>query len=347
MSENDTHNPTAPTTSVDKLLTALRELTGIQRAAAALLAVFACFVIYDQIYFWLNREDYEFGFLVPVFVLYVISDRWPQIRALTVGDKGEPEFPIDPKWKRTLAGVLMYSLCILALAMLACGTLLRMVMGINEISSVFITLGFGLFWISIAYCVGAVDAQGRLRTVADRLHLSGLFTFPAFSWLVSAPMLIIFESRVKLWLLALVTTVVFGLFDFLGYPIEQVGNVLVLPNGSVGVADACSGIRSLTGCLFAGSFLAAIYFKTWGRKIFLLVAAGCLAVFTNILRSLFLTAWAYCYGPEAIEGTVHDVTGYSVLAVTGVLLLVLVNLMNRQWIPTPEDDEPSTPPQSS
>ena len=37
------------------------------------------------------------------------------------------------------------------------------------------------------------------------------------------------------------------------------GNVLALPTGNVGVEDACSGIRSLTGCLFAGSFLAAVF----------------------------------------------------------------------------------------
>ena len=64
---------------------------------------------------------------------------------------------------------------------------------------------------------------------------------------------------------------VFTVFSLLGYPLIQEGNVLVLPLGQVGVADACSGIRSLTGCLFAGSFLAAVFldkfwkiYATWG-----------------------------------------------------------------------------------
>ncbi len=346
MPESDATQPVSPPTFVEKLFVALKELTVAQRVAAALLFAMAAFVISDQLYYWLNREDYEFGFLVPVFVLYVVYDRWPQIRALLVGTAGETSPDSATSLWGRLVGAAMYAMALLSMLMFALGVFLRIVTGINEFSSVGITLGFGLFWLAIAYIAGETSAQGTPRSVSQRLHLSGLFCFPALSWMIAAPMLIVFETRVKLWLLALVTAVVFTIFDFLGYPISQEGNVLQLPLGAVGVADACSGIRSLTGCLFAGSFLAAIYFKDWGRKIFLLVMAGILAIFTNILRSLFLTAWAYAYGPEAIEGTVHDVTGYAVLGVTCVLLLVLVNLINHPWIPVPEDEEPSSPSES-
>ena len=41
----------------------------------------------------------------------------------------------------------------------------------------------------------------------------------------------------------------------------QQSNTLLLPTGRVGVEDACSGIRSILGCLFAGTFLSAIFFK--------------------------------------------------------------------------------------
>jgi exosortase/archaeosortase family protein len=104
--------------------------------------------------------------------------------------------------------------------------------------------------------------------------------------------------------------------------------VLVLPTGLVGVEDACSGIRSLTACLFAGSFLSAIFLETLWKKITLVGAAMCLAFMTNLGRSLFLTAWAYGYGPSAIEGTVHDVAGYAVLGFTVVGLLCLLPLLN-------------------
>jgi exosortase len=136
------------------------------------------------------------------------------------------------------------------------------------------------------------------------------------------------ESRLSIALLGKVVTVVAFVFDTLGLPIEQQGNVLALPKGNVGVEDACSGIRSLTGCLFAGSFLAAVFVEVFWKKVALVVAALLFAFVTNLGRSLFLTAWAYHYGPTAIEGAVHDIAGYAVLGVTVLGLLCLLPLLN-------------------
>jgi exosortase len=158
-----------------------------------------------------------------------------------------------------------------------------------------------------------------------------LFVFPVLVWLVSAPMVSAVESQLNLLLLRKVVTVVALVFDVLGLPLEQQGNVLVLPSGSVGVADACSGIRSLTGCLFAGSFLAAVFLDRAWKKFALVAAALALAFITNLGRSLFLTGWAYAHGPEAIEGMVHDVAGYAVLGFTVIGLLGLLPLLNLRF----------------
>jgi len=117
--------------------------------------------------------------------------------------------------------------------------------------------------------------------------------------------------------------------------------VLVLPSGLVGVEDACSGIRSLTGCLFAGSCLAAVFVERLWRKVLLVAVAMLLAMLTNLARSLFLTAWAYHYGPDAIAGTVHDVAGYAVLGLTVAGLLGVLPLLNLRW--STDDRLPSAP----
>jgi exosortase len=180
-------------------------------------------------------------------------------------------------------------------------------------------------------------ARGRGGIFEDeRVRLAARFIFPVLVWLVSAPMVSVVESQLNLFLLHKVVTVVSFVFDVLGLPIEQQGNVLVLPNGSVGVEDACSGIRSLTGCLFAGSFLAAVFLDKLWKKIALVAAAMVLAFLTNLVRGLFLTSWAYHYGAAAIEGTVHDVAGYSVLGLTVVGLLCLLPLFNLRLGPEEE-----------
>jgi len=97
----------------------------------------------------------------------------------------------------------------------------------------------------------------------------------------------------------------------------------------VGVEEACSGIRSLTACLYAGSFLGAVFLKRLWQKFALVVAAAALALGMNLIRSLFLTGWAYRHGAQAIEGTVHDTAGYAVLAFTVAGLFGLLALFNR------------------
>jgi exosortase len=178
-------------------------------------------------------------------------------------------------------------------------------------------------------------ADGRVRLVS-------FFVFPSLVWLVSAPMVSVIENNLSLFLLNRVAAVVFFVFDTLGLTIEQQGNVLKLPLGDVGVADACSGIRSFTACLFAGSFLASVFLDRLWKKVGLVASAIGFAFLTNLMRGLFLTAWAYAYGPEAIEGTVHDVAGYAVLGLTVVGLLCLLPVFNLNFV-SASDDEGARP----
>lgn len=172
-------------------------------------------------------------------------------------------------------------------------------------------------------------SKGIATLLADaRFRVAAVFIFPVLVWLISAPLVSAVESQVSLFLLRRVVTVVAFVFDLLGYPLEQQGNVLLLPKGSVGVADACSGIRSLTACLFAGSFLGATFFEVFWKKVVLVVASMFFAFLMNLVRGLFLTGWAYAYGPDAINGTVHDIAGYAVLGLTCAGLLALVPVLN-------------------
>jgi exosortase len=182
-----------------------------------------------------------------------------------------------------------------------------------------------------ASCTGwrAIGSDARIRAAA-------LFFFPALIWMLSAPLVTAAENALSLFLLRKVVAVVSFTFDVFGLPLIQQGNVLILPRGQVGVADACSGIRSLTGCLFAGTFLAAVFLDRFWKKILLVAAAMGFAFLTNLARSLFLTAWAYAYGSDAIEGRLHDATGYAVLGLTSVGLFCMLPLFRtsnwRKWL---------------
>ncbi len=332
--------------------------------AAWLALGFAAWVTWDLSHWWSLREDYSFGYIVPLFVAYVIYDRWPRLAGLvgvTVGKPATqaggdaptatatvPEAPpaVSPSPARSpllkafevlaLLGLLWGLLCF------GFGALYRASEGSTLPGSFLMTVSWSWLFLVGAFFFADRTAQGLPLTLGARLRFSSLLLFPALIWIISAPLMSFAETAVSTFLLNKVTTVVFFVFDGLGYTIERAGSVLRLPKGEVGVEEACSGIRSLTACLFAGSFLAATFLDRFWKKVLMVAMALVLAVFTNLLRSLFLTSWAYAYGSHAIEGTVHDVTGYAVLGVTVVLLLCLIPIFNFKW-ELPDDEEPAQP----
>ena len=108
----------------------------------------------------------------------------------------------------------------------------------------------------------------------------------------------------------LAMVIVVAIMDSLGFIVELKGNTISFPTGTVGVADACSGIRSLTACLFAGSFLAAAMLDKLWKKIALVGVSMFFAFLFNLVRALFLSFWAYENGSDSISGFVHDAAGY-------------------------------------
>lgn len=312
--------------------------------ALLLGGAFLLFVTWDQSHWWRAKEDYTFGWLVPLFTAYVVFDRWPAIqRALQAcAAPGSPRAAGPARWLLGLAGG---GLLLGGALMFLLGAFYRAGAGASQPGTLAITMGtvaivFALLWLNAPESPAPV----RAGLLADaRVRLVALFLFPGLIWFVSAPMVSVVENQLSLFLLRKVVTVVSFVFDVLGMPVEQEGNVLLLPTGRVGVADACSGIRSLTACLFAGSFLSAVFLNVLWKKIALVCASLLLAFVTNLMRSLFLTGWAYYHGPDAIEGTVHDVAGYAVLGLTLVGLLILLPLFNLR-LGVPDESAALTEP---
>jgi len=309
-------------------------------------------MIWDQFYWWGQREDYSFGYLVPFFAGYVLYDRWPTIRSyLLKGNAPGAEAAPRSGGLSELCEWIAYAVFMGGLGLFAIGALLRSVTGPQNPASLAIAAGFAGLLLSVVFIMTKERVDGELMPLKSRLMLTGLFLFPAIIWLISAPMVSVVEKEIRVFLLTKVTIVVFNLLEIIGYEIEREGNVLILPDGQVGVEEACSGIRSLTACLFAGSFLASVFLDTVKKKVFLVAAAMGFAVLTNMIRSMFLTLWAYHHGSQAIDehwvlpimgdiGSVHDVTGFAILGVTCVGLICLLPIINfslKDYEPDPDE----------
>src|ERR1700680_3251468 len=111
-----------------------------------------------------------------------------------------------------------------------------------------------------------------------------------------------------------------GVLSALGVPVLREGNILELPNMSLEVAQACSGIRSLmslgTLAIIYGYFLE----PKISRRVLLALAAVPIAIVANGLRVLVTGLLVQYWDPAKAEGFFHEFQGW-VIFVLSLLLL--------------------------
>jgi exosortase len=96
------------------------------------------------------------------------------------------------------------------------------------------------------------------------------------------------------------------LFHLSGTPFLRAGLVFQLPNITIEVAQACSGIRS-SWVLFITSILAANFFLRTPRRRFALVAFIIpLAILRNGFRILVIGLLCVHLGPQMIHSPIHN-----------------------------------------
>lgn len=139
--------------------------------------------------------------------------------------------------------------------------------------------------------------------------------------LLSAPLPPGTYSRLTLGLQSGITVGVVETLRLFGVAALRSGNVINLGTTSVGVEEACSGVRSLISCVLAGLVLSALLLRSPVRRVLLVGLAAPLALATNFARSLALTLLAR--GGVDITGFWHDALGYAVLLVTAGVLAAL------------------------
>jgi len=165
-----------------------------------------------------------------------------------------------------------------------------------------------------------------------------------FLWVLVSPVPDGTYARLTLGLQHWVTGSVLETLHLLGVPARQHGNLIELANTTVGVEEACSGIRSLISCVFAGFFFAAWLVRRPLGRLLLVTAAPLLALGMNFLRSLTLTLLANA--GKDINGFWHDATGFGILGTTAALLAGLAILLETKEPASVATDEasPGRPP---
>jgi exosortase/archaeosortase family protein len=133
------------------------------------------------------------------------------------------------------------------------------------------------------------------------------------------------ESSIVQNLMGTVTYCAVEIAGWLGVGAYQVGNVIELRNGFVGVDDACSGVRTLQAGIMVSLVLGELLGLGLMKRVSL-VFCGCAWVFVcNVFRAASLVTLAANSGFASLERW-HDLIG------TLALVLGLAGLLGLGWL---------------
>jgi len=189
--------------------------------------------------------------------------------------------------------------------------------------------------------LGSLAAEFFTQRFSIWLALVGLVVF-AFGWkqlrhwwlptallLLSIPLPALITNKLAVPLQFQASVYGTKLIEMRDIPVKRLGNVIVIAGQYPGetfrlfVAEACSGLRSLTALIALGVMIGGMYLRTITGRLTLLLLSIPIAVAVNSVR-IFLTAFLmYMVDPALGRGFMHTSEGWALFvfsfAVIGLL----------------------------
>lgn len=248
-------------------------------------------IVYEMMLDWKKDDNYSHGFLVPFIAGYLAYMRKDDLLAAVVR-------PCNAG-----LGIVVAGLAVLFLGWL--GTeyfTMRSSLVIIMAGSMLYLLGWDVFKILLA---------------------------PLCYLLLMVPIPYIIYDAAAFPLKLLVTKVSVLSMKALGVVVWQEGNILMFPNITLEVADACSGLRSIMSLLALGAAYAFVLHTKTRDRVILILSTLPIAVFTNCLRVIATGILAQYYGSAAAEGFFHEFAGLFVFGAAVVMFVALGTFLKR------------------
>lgn len=240
---------------------------------------------------WYHDDNYSHGFLIVPLALYFVWERREKLRKIPVAPSALGLVVVFGSVAVLIAGILGSELFLTRISIL--GTL----------------VGVTLF----------LGGWGYLRALV----------FPLAFLLLMIPIPAIIFNQIAFPLQLLASQFGESAMGLANVPVLREGNVLILANTTLEVAEACSGIRSLVSLLTLAIVLG--YFsdpRGWVRTLVALSSVP-VAIVTNGFRVAGTGIAAHKIGAAAAEGFFHEFSGWLVFVSAFALMLALQRVIVR------------------
>ena len=255
---------------------------------------------------WAVNQQYNFGWFVPFFAIYLFWLRWQ--------DRPEP----IAKFKSPISNLAALAIAIAGLLLLLPTRLFeianpewRLLDWVHATAVVTLTLLF----------IWSVGGGQWLR------H----FAFPVAFIFVAVPWPTVVEVPIIQGLMRVVARVAAETVMLLGIPAQVEGNLIRVTNGLVGVNEACSGIRSLQTSLMIGLLFGELKRFSASRRVALVAGAITIALLANFVRAVFLVVVAATRNISEVSRW-HDIVGYTIIAFVFVGTMGLAYLLGKSKV---------------
>ena len=240
---------------------------------------------------WWTDPDYGHGFLVPVFSGYVL-------------------WRTREKWARAEPKPSNFGLLVLV------GAVVLLIGG--SLGAELFTSRFSLL-VLLAGMVLFLAGWKILRAVSFPLaFLVLMIPIPAIIYNeITFPLQLIASRFATFWL------------ELVQVPVLREGNVLILPNYSLEVVEACSGIRSLmTLITLAIAYGYLVEPRRWVRYALVILMLP-IAIVSNAIRIMGTGVLTFRFGPKAAEGFFHEFSGWVIFLAALILMFASHAILKR------------------
>jgi exosortase len=147
------------------------------------------------------------------------------------------------------------------------------------------------------------------------------FAFFFLLFMIPIPAIIYYSATAPMQLFA--SKVTHAFLQVIGVPALRQGNIIILPDYRLEVAEACSGLRSLVTLMALTSLYG--YLRLPGKvvPVLLFLATFPIAIATNILRVATTALGAYTISTSLAESFLHEVSGAMVFITALILVIIL------------------------
>ena len=235
-------------------------------------------MLYQLHWEWSLNPQYHYGWAVPFLCGYLA---WNRAR-----HNNPPPLPRPPPSRLHCLGAILLGLLWLPTRLL------------QEANPEWRLVSWALALVVLGLTLVLVDLLNP--SVAQKIRTSDLL-FPLGFFLVAVPWPSLLEGPLIQALSRTTAALTTEILNLAGTPAMQHGNLVEVNRGVIGIAEACSGIRSFQAALMLALFFGELYRAGFLRRLGLVLAGLTLALGLNLVRTLLLAAITANYGSAATD----------------------------------------------